>query len=189
LFLNDLRKIVKRGVGMKKLILLVLGLSLLVGCTHYVTINPIEIGKEYLPVLRDIDSVSVVGEIQATPDEYLICADQGQKFYANLNQITQTAVLVARDVLVQNNITVEDEASKGLKISVVDATCDRTGISSIRCNIFIKAKTGGDIEREFRGDQTLVASWNALPWSYEAETVNAVTEMFRDPDIIDYLQN
>ena len=75
---------------------------------------------------------------------------------------------------------------KELTIAAVDAKCD-VGWRSIGYYATIKVKAGREIEKKFKDTRSIGHVFGTV-WAVERALDNAVLEMLKDPDILNYLQ-
>jgi hypothetical protein len=103
--------------------------------------------------------------------------------YADL---TAYAVQSLNDIFHRNQMAVEAGAPKSLTVGVLEATCDEEA-SGLKFNVTVSAAAGEKPARSFTGFQR---SWSAHGnnFAVTAATLNAVLEIFKDPDICAYLE-
>ncbi len=94
-------------------------------CSHYD--RGLEVGPvtgEFLPQLKASGDVAVIGEhINEAKVKYRTGSLGPHKWYVDQNEIVDLAVTVAKDILQQNNVALNEDVQKTLKISFVEASC------------------------------------------------------------------
>jgi hypothetical protein len=162
---------------------------LMSACTHIEKdFKPQPIDQAYLPKVQMDDDIAVVGEFQDDPQNALILAlPFGHKWYADENELVSTAIMAAEDILRQNKVTVNESSQKVIKISFLDANYDM-GMWSTQINLIYRVKAGDEITRDFQGSQH-IGSGHQMHWAIEASASDAVIKLFKDPDILKYLNN
>ena len=158
------------------------------GIVHYEkNFNPAPIDKNYLPEVRIIKEVALIPELQGNPTEVLVLANGSHKWYANTKELTDIAVKVAHDILRQNNVDISDIGPKVLKISFVNTSYE-SGWWATQINFDFMVKAGDEIVKTIRGYQN-IGRTSQTHWAIEASVSHAMINVFKDPEILEYLKN
>ena len=132
-------------------------------------------------------AVDLVAKKQSTNGLIRVCSAGAHKYYANVDDLTQGAIAAARDILSRNGVSIDPKGAKKLSIAAQDAVCD-IGWWSIGYYATIRVTAGQDIVKTFKGEQNIGHVFGTS-WAVEQALNNAVIEMFKDPDILNYLKN
>lgn len=173
----------------KKIWLLILVVFFMLACSHYVKdFKPLPMDQAYLPKVQMADDVAIVGEFKDDPENVLIVPMAlGHKWYANENELVSMAIMVAEDILRQNNVIVDESSRKVLKISLSDVNYD-SGAWITQINLIYRVQAGDKITKDFQGSKN-IGSGHQTRWAIEASTSDAFIKLFQDPDILRYLNN
>ena len=172
------------------LVTLLFILFMLAGCSINHQVIPAQeqnIDLSMLPRLTIDQSVDLVGKKQSTNGLIRVCSAGAHKYYANVDDLTLGAIAAARDILTRNSVTIDPKGEKKLSIAAQDAVCD-IGWWSIGYYATIRVTAGQDIVKTFKGEQNIGHVFGTS-WAVEQALNNAVIEMFKDPDILNYLKN
>ncbi len=160
------------------------------GCmvNHKKTLKkPYEVtGAENLPTLTTSNSVSIIKEPLSNSDEVLLCEDFPHRWYATSKGLNDAAVHALEDIFIRNNIEVNQNGNRKLRLSVIETTCE-LGAFTVNHNVKIKVVGGSSIDKVFSGNQT-AAHNTGVSWAVEKAIVAALLEMLKDPEMLNYLQ-
>jgi len=174
----------------RRIWLSMLVLLLVPACAHYEKdFKPEPVAQEFLPKFQLSSDVAVVGVFQDAPTEVQFMADamNMHKWYTDDNELVSIAVMVTKDILMQNKVAVNENAPKVLKISFANSEQDM-GMWSVGINFRFQVQAGDEITKEFQGSQNVVSGYQAH-WAVEAAVSDAMIKVFQDPDILNYLKN
>jgi len=158
---------------------------LISSCAVYVTDTHVGgVADEYLPKFPVDGAVAVLHVVADNKENKIRLGKMGARpIYMYASQIVDQSVIVAKDILTRNNVAIDENAAKYLKISVVNAT--GKGFASKTIIITIRVQAGDNIEKEFVGSQA-AANW-FLNYGIESAITYATIKIFQDPDILAYL--
>jgi hypothetical protein len=157
------------------------------GCTKHIEIQKTHLVEDpLLPRLSADAPVNLVVKPHPTTGIVKFCDPLMGASTLEYADLTAYAVQSLTDILERNQIIVEAGAPKALTVGVVEATCDEEA-SGLKFNVTVSAAAGEKPARTFSGFQR---SWSAHGnnFAVTAATLNAVLEMFKDPDILAYLE-
>jgi len=168
----------------RKTLFIMIVVLLVPACARYEKdFKPGPVAQEFLPRFQLSSDVAVVGVFQDAPTK----VRPMRQWYTDDNELVSTAVMVAKDILMQNKVAVNENAPKVLKISFANSESDM-GWWSYGINFRFQVQAGDEITKEFQGSQNVVVSYQAH-WAVEAAVSYAMIKVFQDPDILNYLKN
>lgn len=164
--------------------LLLCGLLLNLQCTHKFIPNTLPVNQE------KVLDFSGPGEVQLnnvqTSTEYIKVYRQGIHTYkADLNAWTDKAIGLVQEELEKREFSVTENGSKALDLAITLAQ-NRMGFMVFNFTMKLKVKTGDGYENEYEVKNTTPGS---LKRAAGGAITLAVTEMLKDPKIIEYLEN
>lgn len=159
---------------------------LLFGCSHHHVPKPhnyqIEIAEEF----TSTSSISLINS-QTSTEEVLFATNGPHKFYANYQEFTEAAINLARQELVKRGMTVEEQASKTLNLSI-ESTKVTIGFAMIDSDTTLKVETGEGYSKEYNGNSSIFGiSYAVIYATTDNSITDAVAKMFNDPQVIEYL--
>jgi hypothetical protein len=175
-------------IGRLVVIAILIGFSL-TGCMdHKILRKPqLTTDPEYLPILNFPNSVAIIKEPLIMNEEVLVCEDIPHRYYVTSEGLTDASVYVLKDIFVRNNVEINNNGNKQLKLSIVEANCE-PGVFTLNYITKIKVIAGDNINKTFSGNQTSPHNTYTSSWAIEKAIISAVLEMLKDPEIINYLQ-
>ncbi len=109
--------------------------------------------------------------------------NMGHTLSGNMKSWTDTAVIIVKRELTKRQATIFDGSQRRLELSIIFIEGE-AGFSVIHYITKLKVKTGSGYEGIYTGDNRSPASvWRAA----DGAVMRAVTEMFRDPMIVEYI--
>ncbi|HHF3021336.1 TPA: hypothetical protein ACPJ0R_004381 [Vibrio diabolicus] len=129
------------------------------------------------------DSVSIVNE-QKNDDTLLLVDLKTVAFTGSKKELTDTVIAVAEKELIKRKAIISPIATKQLNISVDKFSCDQSGSFSMGCETVVSVETEGQYKATYTAfGESAFGVQHASNYSL----ANAVSAMFRDPKIINYL--
>ena len=157
-----------------------------VGCSHYEkNFNPEPVAPEFLPIFQSSGEVAVQGVFRGTPNKVLLLRGSGHKWYADEDELVNTAVMVTKDILKQNNVVIREDSTKVLKVSFANAKWDRGGWTTALILGF-QVQAGDRFIGEFHGSHN-IGHVLQMHWIIEATVTDAMIKAFQDQDVLNYL--
>ncbi|MEN8140075.1 MAG: hypothetical protein ABFR97_02520 [Thermodesulfobacteriota bacterium] len=170
---------------MKSISWLMLAAFVVSGCAHRIDSSPAEIDQSWL------DNFAVKGAVEVYNDQYstgryLVRSKRLHKWYINLKQVTETAIVVLEDELLKRGQSTEVArgGEKALYISVVSVTYDDTGFGR-RTVVALEGSTGKDERVKVTGENF---SAEGLGANLDAAVSLAVVSLLNEEIIRDYLE-
>ena len=154
---------------------------------HQVVPVPQPIDDESLPRLGVASAIAVEPLPGMQSKEFELCSAGPHSYTVTSAALTKTAISVTREVLRHNGIEVNPDSVKKLRIRAVDSRCSLEKMV-YRHVTTINVHAGDSIVKNFSGSRSV---GHVFSTSFAVEmTINqAVLEMFKDRQILDYLQN
>lgn len=168
--------------------LLLIIIVFFLGCAkHQVKPVPQPIDDKSLPKLSEIYSVAVEPFANRQTKQFDLCGAGSHSYRVTSDDLTNTAVEVTREVLRSNDVKIDNNSNKKIRISAIDSNC-RLEKMAYRYETTLRILAGDSIKKDFSGYRSV---GHVFSTSFAVEmTINqAVLEMFKDRQIIDYLQN
>lgn len=134
--------------------------------------------------------VSVVAEHNNVPTPVRMCTMESGVYLTKMDELTDSAVASAVDVLKRKNIHVKGDAKKVLRISISEAHCvmERPSFwnAVFQFTVTLTVSFDDDVIKEFTGSHGTGSATAAN--SVISDAINfAVLKMFKDQEIINYL--
>jgi hypothetical protein len=127
---------------MYKIILAVFTVFLLSGCAHHVKSTPFPIDHNKVNSFSSSGKISIDNN-QTSNNDYLIFTVSGHEYFANLNQVTETAKTLLTEEIGKNRALItESDSEKTIKISVEKITTEVGNWGALRIILELKAETG-----------------------------------------------
>jgi len=162
------------------LVVMVIGF---VGCTHHIPAQVYPMKPGMVPGFSGGSPITIINAQDQT-EAVLIGGQMGHKYFADLNQFTETATELLKTELAKKDIEIAEGAEKQLKLSVTSVQL-YWGFAQIRCVLKVKVETLDGYIREFEGN-------NASGWTLYRACNGAITRavgaMLNDDTILAYLQ-
>jgi hypothetical protein len=177
----------RMGFRVSRIVLVVLWVAASWGCTKHIEIQKTHVVEDpLLPRLRAEAPVQLVAKPHPTTGVVKFCDPLMGASTLEYADLTAYAVQSLTDILQRNQVAVVADTPKTLTVGVVAATCDEEA-SGLKFNVTLSAAAGEMPARSFTGFQR---SWSAHGnnFAVTAATLNAVLEMFKDPEIRAYLE-
>ena len=155
-----------------------------VGCSHHIPAQVYPMKPGMVPEFSGGRPITIINAQDKT-EAVLIGAQMGHKYFADLNQFTETATELLKTELAKRDIEIAEGAEKQLKLSVTRVQL-YWGFAAIRCILNVKVETLDGYIREFEGN-------NASPWTLYRACNGAITKavgaMLNDDSILAYLKH
>jgi len=169
---------------MKKIIqglILIIAVS---GCAH--TFEP-------RPETYDIDAITEfiapvnisVLNVQTDSTDHVQLSNMGHTFSGNLKSWTTAAVEIAKRELIERQATISEDAQRRLELSIISIDGE-TGFTVFRYVTKLKVRAGSGYENIYTGSNR---SGAIVYRAADGAVMRAVTEMFKDPEIVKYISS
>jgi hypothetical protein len=158
------------------------------GCTKHIEIQKSHVVDDpLLPRLTMDTPVDLVIDPHPTTGIVKFCDPTLGAATLEYADLTAYMTQSLTDIFARNQIAVAAGAPKRLRVGIVEASCDEEP-TQIRFDVKLSVAAGDRPARTFTGFQR---TWSAhgFNFSVTAATLNAVLEMFKDPDIRAYLED
>lgn len=152
------------------------------GCTHHYVPREYPINPVMVPEFSVSQPVSLIN-VQTDNKTIRIHKYFGHKWTGNLTEWTGTAVSLLNTELQKRGISISEDASKVLKLSITQAEIIQ-GAWAIRCILNLKVETGDGYTADFEGNN---ASPATLYRAIDGAITRAVTALLNDDNILKYL--
>lgn len=175
----------KKRFGITCLVILLIGST---GCALHVQVQKSLIAEDHLlPKLNMKTPVELVAVSHNLTGKVNFCKKGMGPITLVYADLTAYAVQSMVDIFTRNNVKIMKGAEKVLTISIVEASCFQE-FNAMKYVVDINVVAGDKPAKQFSGYQRLW-SGRALSFTVTAAVLNAVLEMFKDEEIMHYLES
>ena len=143
--------------------------------------------KDLAPDIRTTHPVAIIPAYISSTEPIHICQDSFFDYFAQRDELTDSAVKNLEAIFKQKNITVNAAAEKKLKIAVLHVRCSSTPASAVTYHVTLRVQAGDNIVMDFTGFNiggTIDVATNV------SQAINeAYLRMFNNEEIKRYLEN
>jgi hypothetical protein len=106
-------------------------------------------------------------------------------YLGDLHQFTDSAVGTAKDALAKQRVSIDNNAPRSLEFAVYKASVTAEG-NKYGANVWLRVKTGSGVTREYQTKEVCIGY--AITGGFEYALTYAIEQMFKDEQILSYLQ-
>jgi hypothetical protein len=168
-------------------ILVMVFLSFAVACSHQVkAVQGVAAKDGDLPAIN-IQGPVAVSEHPAKPSGVVeLCHAGGRNYTADYGEFTAFAARSVKDILTRKGIRVAHSADKHLVVSIPQAACYTQGFA-VYFDVTVAVETGSGLKKQFIGTER-THDIRRRHLAVSGATLKAVLEMFKDKEILQYLE-
>jgi len=168
--------------------LLLIIIVIFFGCAkHQVKPVPQPIDDKSLPKLSIVNIIAIEPVANQQTKLFDLCSAGAHSYRVTSDDLTNAAVEVAREVLRSNDVKIDNNSNKKIWLSAIDSNC-RLEKMAYRYEITLRILAGDSIKKDISGYRN-VGHVFSTSFAIEMSINQAVLKMFKDRQIIDYLQN
>jgi hypothetical protein len=154
----------------------------LTGCAYHIPPKPQQVNSKNIQEFNSVKAFHIINN-QPSKDELTIGTSLGRRFYSSLHEFSDAAVELLTSELTKRGMTSSIDATKVLKLSVLDAQLTERGFRW-NCAVSMKMETDEGYTAEFKANN-LTPSMERVCGG--AITL-AITKIMNDQKFINYLK-
>ena len=155
------------------------------GCTisHHVTPDPYTYPLDPIIDFNTNSSLRIVNSQQDNTEQVFL-ANGPNKWYANYQQWTDTAIKIMAKELTQRGVIISEDSERSVELLIRDAKTD-IGFVKVTHSVELDVKLGNGYTASYTGVNSNVMA-GVYKQQYDGLVMRAVAAMLNDPIVIDY---